>query len=372
MDILAHTLKKKIPFLAQFNLTGNCNLNCLHCCVRNRDGEKGKDRNNSGPELSFMEICRILKQLAQAGCLVLTLSGGEVLLREDLIDIIKYARNLDFAVKVFTNGTLLGGSEAKSFRELQVQEVHLSLYAGQAKVHDEITGVSGSWEKTVEGIRRLRGEGISVKIKCAIMRQNFSEYRKVYDLAGDLGCSYAFDPMITARDDGSKDTLCYRIAKEDLVRILQDQIFQEEEEEEGGDGIKNSSFLISEIYNELPCNATHNTCFISPEGMVTPCVQMPLSCGNLRDHDFDWIWHHSPQMLQIRKMRVSDIREKCKNCSYLSWCARCPGLAYIEDGDLLGPSSAACWMAEAAKSLEINVIKGGISQWKKIATCPKK
>ncbi len=178
--------------------------------------------------------------------------------------------------------------------------------------------------------------------------------------------------MITARDDGSKDTLCYRIAKEDLVKILQDPIFRYEEGEEGGDGIKNSSFLISKIYNELPCNATHNTCFISPEGMVTPCVQMPISCGNLRDHDFDWIWHHSLQMLRIRKMRVSDIRGKCKDCSYLSWCARCPGLAYIEDGDLLGPSSAACWMAEAAKSLEINDEKGGISQWEKIVTCPKK
>ena len=112
------------------------------------------------------------------------------------------------------------------------------------------------------------------------------------------------------------------------------------------EGIENFSCLISEVYDGVPCSAGHNICFISPEGDITPCVQLPISCGNLRAHNFDWIWYHSPEMLRIRQMRVKDIYG-CQGCQYLPWCARCPGLAYLEDGDLLGPSSAACWMTAA-------------------------
>ena len=342
MDILTHTLEKKIPFVVQLNLTGRCNLRCVHCCVVKGDRERGKDK-SAAPELNLTEIRRILEQLARAGCLMLTLSGGEVLLREDLINIIQYARKLNFAVKVFTNGTFVGKKEAETFRDLHLYEVHVSLYAAKAKVHDAITAVPGSFEKTLQGIRRLRKEGVSVKIKCAIMRQNVREYGKVYDLAMDLGAGYAFDPAITARDDGNKDTLKHRVSQEDLQRIFQDPLFRNERQIEGVD---NFSCLTSRIYEQVPCSAGHNLCFISPEGEVTPCVQLPISCGNLRNHDFDRIWHHSPQMLQIRRMLMKDVRG-CETCSYLLWCARCPGLAYLEDGDLVGPSSAACWMAKA-------------------------
>jgi radical SAM protein with 4Fe4S-binding SPASM domain len=97
---------------------------------------------------------------------------------------------------------------------------------------------------------------------------------------------------------------------------------------------------------EITCSAGHYICFISPEGDVTPCVQLPIRCGNVRTNGFGWIWRHSPEMLKIRQLRMKDIRG-CNDCPHLPWCARCPGLAYLEDGDLLGPSSAACWMAEA-------------------------
>ncbi len=350
MDIITHTLEKKIPFAVQFNLTRRCNLRCIHCCVGKRNGSIGNRKGETDQELGLAEIGQILEQLAEAGCLVLTLSGGEVLLRKDLIDIVRCARKLNFVVKIFTNGTFVGEKEAKAFRRLHIQQVHVSLYAAKAQVHDEISGITGSWEKTVEGIRLLRGAGIPVKIKCAIMQQNVGEYREVYNLAMNLGATYAFDPLITARDDGSKDTLKYRILLEDLQKIFQDSLFQGEGKIER---IENLCCSSSEIYNEVPCSAAHNICFISPEGEVTPCVQLPVSCGNLRDYDFEWIWRSSPEMLRIRQIRMKDVKG-CEKCQYLLWCARCPGLAYLEDGDLLGPSSAACWMTRAMEKVGFN------------------
>jgi AdoMet-dependent heme synthase len=356
MDIITYTLEKKIPIAVQLNLTRQCNLRCIHCCVGKRDNENENEKKLSGTdsELTLPEIQQILEQLAQAGCLLLTLSGGEVLFREDLLDIIAYARRLNFAIKVFTNGTLLRKKEAEAFKRLHLQEVHVSLYAAHAQVHDLISGVSGSWLKTMEGIRLLREEGVAVKIKCAIMRQNLGEYRKVYDLAVSLGADYAFDPIITVRDDGNCDTLKLRIDQEDLRNVLYDPIFQSKGERIGEK--ENFACTPSMVSEEITCSAGHYICFISPDGDVTPCVQLPIRCGNLRTNDFNWIWRHSPEMLKIRQLRMKDIRG-CNDCHHLPWCARCPGLAYLEDGDLLGPSSAACWMAEAReKEVHLNLV----------------
>lgn len=163
---------------------------------------------------------------------------------------------------------------------------------GQRTIEDIAKVIhEGSWEKTIEGIRRLREEEIPVKIKCAVMQQNVEKYREVYALALDLGAGYAFDPVITARDDGNKDTIKYRISRQDLQGIFEDPLFKGDPKEEGIEGIENFSCLISEVYEGVPCSAGHNICCISPEGDVTPCVQLPISCGNLRVHDFDWIWY---------------------------------------------------------------------------------
>ncbi|MEW5803151.1 MAG: radical SAM protein [bacterium] len=347
MNIVAYSLENKIPIAVQVNVTRQCNLHCIHCCVGKREKSKRSGKETvavpaPGSELTLQEIHQLLEQLARSGCLLLTLSGGEVLLREDLYEIIDSARRLDFAVKVFTNGTLLGKKEAETFRKFHLQEVHISLYAAEARIHDMISGVSGSWQKTMEGIRFLKQEGVPVKIKCAIMKQNLGEYRKVYDLAVSLGTDYAFDPIITVRDDGNRDPLKHRIDQEDLHTVLHDPIFRNKGSETG----EKNACLLSDIIEEIPCSAGHYICFVSPEGDVTPCVQLPVVCGNVREQDFYWVWQHSPQMQKIRQYQIKDIHG-CSDCRHLSWCARCPGLAYLEDGDLLGPSSAACWMTEA-------------------------
>lgn len=343
MDTFTYTMEKKIPFAVQFNLTRRCNLRCIHCCESDRRNSQGNGSHHFSQELSFPEIAGILEQLAQAGCLVLTFSGGEVLLREDLIPLINLARSLNFAVKIFTNGTLLGEKIIESFARLHVLEVHVSLYAQDPGIHEAICDVPGSWKMTMEGIRLLREARIPVKIKCPIMVQNLPEYHKVYDLAVDLGVGYAFDPIITARNNGNRDPLQYRIPHEDLRKVLNDSIFKSNEESEG-EG--NPSCLGNIMPEEAPCSAGHNICFISAEGDVFPCVQLPIACGNLRNQTFEAIWHHSPKMLLIRQLRLNDL-QKCRDCQHLTHCARCPGLALLEDGDLLGPSSAACWMVKA-------------------------
>jgi radical SAM protein with 4Fe4S-binding SPASM domain len=90
----------------------------------------------------------------------------------------------------------------------------------------------------------------------------------------------------------------------------------------------------------IPCSAGHTLCYVSPCGEVYPCVQFPLSCGNVRLQPFAELWRYSPQLQTVRTIRVRDL-VPCSSCVHVADCTRCPGLAYLE-GDVRGPSTRDC------------------------------
>ena len=90
----------------------------------------------------------------------------------------------------------------------------------------------------------------------------------------------------------------------------------------------------------LPCSAGHTACYVSPYGEFYPCVQFPLSCGNVRQQRFIDIWRDSEQLKEVRSIRLRDL-SSCSQCAHGSTCTRCPGLAFME-GNMRGPSTADC------------------------------
>ena len=115
--IVRKTLDKCIPFKVDWEITYRCNLRCSHCYQTGASGEK---------ELTTEEIYSALDELADLGCLYLTFTGGEILLREDLFDIAKYARKKEFAIRLFTNGTLIDEKVADKIKNLSPLSVEIS------------------------------------------------------------------------------------------------------------------------------------------------------------------------------------------------------------------------------------------------------
>jgi radical SAM protein with 4Fe4S-binding SPASM domain len=72
---------------------------------------------------------------------------------------------------------------------------------------------------------------------------------------------------------------------------------------------------------------------------------MPQAAGNLRSKPFSEIWYHAPQLERLRGIRESHL-SVCSRCEIRSYCERCPGLALMEGGDLLGAYERACELAE--------------------------
>jgi AdoMet-dependent heme synthase len=315
-----------VSISVHLDVTYRCNERCEHCYLEHDD--RG--------EMTTAEIRDLLEQLAEAGVFFLTLSGGEPLVRDDCFEIIEYARALQFNVKLKTNAILITEKEAQRIKALGVEQVQISLYSHRAEVHDAITKVKGSLQRTLEGIRVLRAEGLKVSVANVLMKSNSSDSEAVRALASEFGAHYTLDPTITPMIDGDMEVLRYRASAAEVAGVFHNSALVGNVEE----FCAPPQPVDDDVREGLPCSAGHTACYISPYGDLYPCVQFPLACGNVRRENFSEIWRESPQLLEVRSIRGKDLGT-CSACSHLGTCSRCPGLAYME-GNMRGPSSVDC------------------------------
>jgi len=347
--VAARTARKHHPLNVHFDLTYRCNERCIHCYL---------DHEDHG-ELTTAEILHVLEELAAAGVLTLTFSGGEIFLRPDLFEILAAARRLHFDISLKTNALLVTAERAARLRELGVRSIQISVYSSDPAVHDAITKVPGSLARTVAAVPLLVAQGLKVQLACPLMQQNLLAYRGVMALAGKLGVPYSFDPTITPMMDGSGGPLTHRVSTAALLPVLQDPVLsachprpaaRADVALPSGKPVPAlasavSSGLESFSYEDIPCSAGHNSCYISPYGDVLPCVQLPQTAGNLRHQRFGDIWYRAASLEELRSARDSEL-PVCGGCEIRSYCERCPGLALMEGGDVLGAYERACEMAE--------------------------
>ncbi len=319
-------LELGIPISVQLDLTYRCNERCVHCYL---------DHDDHG-EMNTAEIKHLLDEMAEAGVLFLTLSGGEIFLRKDFFEILEYARALTFAVRLKTNAILVREREAERLRELGVENIQISIYSHRPEVHDAITLVPGSLKRSINAIRFLKSYGLQVSIANVLMLQNMQDYPQVRELARELDVEFTIDPTITPKMDGDRAILNLNIERAALHSVFHD-------EELVGDVesfCKPAAPADEDEMDSLPCSAGHTACYVSPYGDVYPCVQFPLPTGNVRTQRFLDIWQHSEKMNEVRDIRMRDL-PTCSGCGHMTGCTRCPGLAFME-GDMRGPSIQDC------------------------------
>ena len=350
--LISRTVLRHQPLSVHFDLTYRCNERCVHCYL---------DHEDHG-ELTTAECLAVMKELASAGTLFLTFSGGEIFLRPDLYEILAEARRLHFDLSLKTNALLVTEERAARLREYGVRRVQISVYSDIPEVHDAITKVPGSLQRTLAAIPLLLEQGLQVKLACPLMRENLLAYRGVMALAEKLGVPYVLDLTITPMMDGNEAPLAHRIPVSSLLPVMQDptlhackpqptaEATRARQEFPAAIGSAVSSGIENAAYEDLPCSAGHNSCYISPYGDVFPCVQLPQAAGNLRRERFSDIWYHAPQLERLRGIRESQL-PVCSRCEIRNYCERCPGLALMEGGDLLGAYERACELAEQKAQL---------------------
>jgi radical SAM protein with 4Fe4S-binding SPASM domain len=321
-------LKLGVPLSVQLDLTYRCNERCVHCYL---------DHDDHG-EMSTAEIKRLLEELAEAGVFFLVLSGGEIFLRKDLFEILEYARELTFSIKLKTNAVMIRQASAKRIAALGIESVQISVYSHRAEVHDEITKVRGSFKRTIEGARLLKAHGVKVSFANVLMKHNAHDYPQVQALAAEMGVSYNVDATITPMMDGDRSILGLNVDSAVLEDVFHDSALVGNAEEFCAPPA--GPLAEADAMDTLPCSAGHTACYVSPYGDVYPCVQFPLPSGNVRETGFLEIWEHSPQLQEVRAITMADL-QGCSTCTHGGSCSRCPGLAYME-GNMRGPSIQDC------------------------------
>ena len=321
-EIAEKCLQLNIPFEATLELTYRCNLRCAHCYVDLVEND----------ELSFEEWKGVLDQLKAAGTMFLMLTGGEIMVRSDFLDIVNYARRSGFFIDFLSNCTLITPDIVRAIAEMKTRALGTSLYGATAATHDSVTGVPGSFERTLEGIRLLVSAGVATTVQTVAMKANVNELAQIEELVQSLGARPKIGTGMAHSKTGSDFPLQLEPGEEDLMNC----------------GWQQHTTGSTEDYDFLLCKAGKGVCSVSPRGDIFPCIMFPLKLGNLREKSFDAIWRLEPraELRYLRSMGRSDLYV-CRSCELSSYCERCTGSAYLESGqkEIDGPSPSACRQA---------------------------
>jgi radical SAM protein with 4Fe4S-binding SPASM domain len=348
------SLGQCVPVSVTIELTRRCPLSCLHCYLPETRGRALPAR-----ELTTAQWKRVLAQLAEAGALYLVFTGGEPLLRRDLADICAHAKKLNFDVRVFSTGLGLTRARALCLKKAGVSAFEISFY-GRPPVHDGITGVKGSFARSLKAARLLEKAGIKVKVKTPLMKINLAQAGWLRSMAKREGFAIAFDPLVTAANDGNVFALKLRLSGPRLseaVKLLGAAPTPVPAPLSFSPHFSSVDFL---------CGAGRNVCALDPAGNLYPCLQLPVKLGNLAGRRFRDIWENAPWLKKWRSAGPADV-PACARCRYADFCSRCPGISLIEKGSVFAPNEPACEMAKityrfAGRKPQVNPGKKEVSR----------
>jgi radical SAM protein with 4Fe4S-binding SPASM domain len=330
---------KRIPLRGTIEVTRRCPLACAHC-YNNLPMEDQQARRT---ELSYQEHCRILDEIAEAGCFWLLYTGGEIFARRDFLDIYKYAKQKGLLITLFTNAVLINKKIADSLAEYPPLSIEISLYGHTRKTYEKITGRPDSFERCLRGIRLLTERGIEVKLKTVTMSLNKHEIWEMKRFVEeDLGLEFRFDAMINPRLDGSRDPLALRLTPEEVVALdLMDPERLAEwnrfcEHHVGPRFDPNHS---DDLYQ---CGGGAGSFAIDPSGNLSVCGMSTSNTYDLKEGGFQDGWEDF--ILSVRQKKISK-QTKCFACEIKAMCGMCPANGELENRDPEEPVDFLCRVA---------------------------
>jgi 12,18-didecarboxysiroheme deacetylase len=345
-----------------WNVTRRCNLKCVHCYAHATD-EAASD------ELSTKEGKHLLDDLAQFGVPVVLFSGGEPLVRRDLVELADYAVKLGMRAVISTNGTLITRSVAQALKEIGLSYVGISL-DGMGEVNDRFRGVKGAFNRAMAGIEHCQQAGIKVGLRFTINRMNVDEIPSIFDLLEERDIPRVCFYHLVYAGRGS-DLVKEDLTHEETRRVVDLIIDRTESLHERGkpkevltvdnhaDGpyvylrmLREGSPRAREVLELLKMNEGNSS------GRGIGCVSWDgevhadqfwrhYSFGNVRERPFSEIWTDlsNPIMARLKNKKLY-VTGRCATCQWLDVCG---GNFRVRPeavtGDLWAPDPA-CYLSD--------------------------
>lgn len=326
-------VQQRIPVSGTIDLTDRCNLTCCHCYL----GDQTGTRENPDKELSTSQWKALIDEMTEAGCLYLLITGGEPLLRKDFKEIYCHAKTHGLLVTVFTNGTLITEDILELFDEFTPKAVEVTLYGATSETYERITGVQGSYEKCLKGIRALIDHQINVKLKTILMNLNRNEFFDMETMAKEWGVKFRFDPAIFPGRKDDKEPVKLRVTAEEAIEKEFSDDHRAQEWKDFFERMQKLPFQDT-LYQ---CGAGKTHFHIDAYGSLQPCLMVTDLNYNLTNGDFLTGWNEI--FSSIRGKKTSD-HNNCNRCQKRVLCGYCPGFFKLEKGTETIPSEYLCAM----------------------------
>ncbi len=299
-------------------ITARCNARCLHCSIPSTTEAAG--------ELSESQWKRILDHMADIKVFGVSFTGGEPLVRADLLELVEHAHKRGLRVSVATNGFLLNEDVVDRLVERGVDFFMISLDGATARTHDTFRGLPGLYERVIHALRIVNERKIPVGVVTVLTKMNLEEVPSLIDVVKDTGVTRI--SIANMRIAGrAAENLYLEPEIKDLISFLSN-LYKKDKETSGID-IKYPN-LPAKIYVESigmdayrnvieqgkigVCGAGIIGCAISPSGNVKPCdMSGPVDLGNVVETPLKDIWRDSEVFHHLRTLKV-EAQIPCRDC----------------------------------------------------------
>jgi radical SAM protein with 4Fe4S-binding SPASM domain len=306
------------PLRVDLALTFRCQNNCVHCYA-------GGPHETS--ELTSEQWKEVIDRLHQIGVFILTFTGGEPTLREDLPELLLYAQNKGIVTGLVTNGRKLKDKTyVKILEKSGLDFIQVTLESHKPKIHDLMTATNGSWKETVAGIKNVIPTQIYATTNTTLSKYNASDFLKTIDFLKKLGvAAFGCNSLIySGRANAISEK--FVLPLETLTELLPKVHTKANQL-----GLKFLWYTPTQYCHFDPvklglgiksCTAAKINMCVGPIGDVYPCQSYFESLGNILKDNWQKIWNH-PIAMRIRKREY--VEQKCKDCPQLQICGGgCP------------------------------------------------
>lgn len=338
-DLPSHLLQfsmDKKPVVV-WNVTRACNLNCVHCYAR-------ADEQKHEREMTREQGLEVIDDLADFGVPVILFSGGEPMMRGDLLDLARYAVSKGMRAVISTNGTLISMEKAEALKDIGLSYVGVSL-DGMEEIHDRFRGKKGAFQDALKGIRNCQAVGLKVGLRFTINRINMTEIPAIFDLLEELRiprvCFYHLvysgrGSDLVEQDLDHEETRRVVDLIMDRTRDLHERGMEKEvlTVDNHADGpylyqrmVREGDPRAQEVLELLKMNEGNNSgrgigC-ISWDGSVhADQFWRHHSFGNVTERPFSEIWSDLSDPLMAKlKDKKKHVKGRCAECRWLDICA---------------------------------------------------
>lgn len=331
--------QKGMLYSVTFEMTYACNEKCIHCYANYPENSDNK------VVIGLKKYKEIIDDLYRMNCMHIAFTGGDPFMYRGFEEIFAYARSKGFVCDIYTNGIFLAENPNVLARILQLRPraFYISLYGANSEVHDMVTSIPGSFEKTVNTIRMLCDAGISVVLNVMLLSVNCDQLENIISFAKELKAEYRIGMSLIYKNDGDSSPMQFFINDKFKIKELLAKNIENIYSIDTPIGDENKSDRL--------CGAGTTTLAVAPDGQIYPCISLKNPLGNVLEESIEDVWI-SEKRKNLEKLLSFDKANECRKCEYKRYCAHCPGISLAENNSLYACNTCDKMIAECLHEMK--------------------